>query len=123
MNSTMKLFMSLGLTLVATSSAEYCPCFTKEMLESITSDNYHDVMSSCHETHYTGSGIGIYSIETDDHGHLGYHVSLGKYGAPPECVMGSAHMVSGTKNMEQAEICAQLIRDRCAEISHTTVQI
>lgn len=104
MKSSTKLLASLGL-LIATSYAEYCPCFSKEDLSTITQDNYLDLLSSCHESHATASGIGLFSTEEDQNGPKGYHISL--RGAMPLCTMGSADMLMNTGNMEQAEVCAQ----------------
>jgi hypothetical protein len=121
MKSSMQLILaSFGLTIAATS-AEYCPCFTKTDLETITQDNYLDILSSCHESHSTGSGIGIFSTEENEHGPLGYHVSLNS--AMPLCTMGSANMLMNTGNFEQAEVCAELIRNRCMEVAHNPIEI
>ena len=109
---SLKIIASLALIAFANALVEDCPCFSRRELESI--DDV-DPLRSCRESHSTGSGIGIYQVSDADAMPRGYSIEL--HGYYPSCMQGDAEHFSNTGTMEQAETCAQFIRDRCEEIN------
>ena len=114
---SLKIITLLALLAFANAVVEDCPCFSRKELESI--DDV-DPLISCRESHSTGSGIGIYQVTDEYSMPRGYSIEL--HGHYPACMQGDAEHYSNTGTMEQAETCAQFIRDRCNEIDFTSVE-
>jgi len=108
---SLKIITSLALIAFVNAVVEDCPCFSRKELESI--DDV-DPLRSCRESHSTGSGIGIYQAADADSMPRAYSIEL--HGPYPACMQGDEESSSNTGTMEQAETCAQFIRDRCKEI-------
>ena len=113
------LAMLVGL-FVKSFAYEDCPCFDREDLNIISAENYHNVLSGCRESHALGSGIGIYTEEEDEYGPKGFRISLQE---PFLCVGGSLGNIFNAGTQLQAETCAQFVRDRCAAIGHSPVEM
>ena len=64
--------------------------------------------------------LGIYQVTDEYSMPRGYSIEL--HGHYPACMQGDAEHYSNTGTMEQAETCAQFIRDRCNEIDFTSVE-
>jgi len=109
---SLKLIASLALLAVANAVVEDCPCFTRDELKQIEDV---DTLSSCRESHSTGSGLGIFKQNNDENEMQdGYSITLqGEYSP---CMQGNTDSFSNTGTSEQAETCAQFVRDRCTEM-------
>lgn len=107
----------LLLSILASSKAEIdpedCPCFSRDELKAISDV---DELLSCRESHATGSGIGIFEKMTDETqlNAKAYSISMN---APYACRNGHYAEDMNTDNKQQAENCANFIRERCVEIN------
>jgi hypothetical protein len=110
--TSFKIIASLALIGFANAVVEDCPCFSRDELQNIVDI---DTLTSCRESHSTGSGLGIFQTFNDgDTMEFGYSITL--TGPYPPCMQGSSDAYSNTGTMEQAETCAQFVRDRCTEM-------
>lgn len=120
------------LSLVALNAAiesdffgdEECPCFTREDLKRVTNELEFE---SCRESHAIESGIGLYENLTDENypEPAVFSVNLKK---PFPCKLGSQWLDTNIgvlwesdedkKHRQLAENCANLIRERCMELTN-----
>jgi len=103
-----------------------CPCFKASQLERFTTENINK-KTSCRSDENRGIGIFLQPeppLENDQfrgfHGPFGYQVML--HENDPSCLM-EGDMMFMIDTVEEAQVCSQMIRNRCADIGHTAVEL
>lgn len=103
-----------------------CPCFKTSQLERFTTENINK-KSSCRSDENKGIGIFLQPEPPSENGQFrGFH---GPYGFQvmlreneSSCLM-EGDMMLMIDTVEEAEVCSQMIRNRCADIGHTAVEL
>jgi len=115
-----RLSTLLPSLIIAVSAGEDCSCFLRSELENFTADNVNDLMS-CRESHYLGSGIGLFIKGENEDDIKGFSVTLDTH--MQECMQWDMDTLIPFGSMAEAENCAQMIRDRCAEIDRLPIEV
>jgi len=103
-----------------------CPCFKASQLERFTTENI-DKRTSCRSDGKKSIGIFLQPEPPSEngqfrgfHGPYGFQVML--HDNESSCLM-EGDMMFMIDTVEEAEVCSQMIRNRCADIGHTAVEL